>query len=152
MNNIIKSTTLALFIFGLCCTSLQAQGKSQEKKSEIKEKKEKINDKEADINESKKEAKELKKELRKEEKALRKEEKELKKEAKEETGDVADDLDGPKRVKEAKEAKEKENKGNAYGRDKGDMTGREFGQYRASMAKEKAEETDRSFREKEEMV
>lgn len=35
----------------------------------------------------------------------------------------------------------KENEGNAYGRNKGNMSGREFGQYRAEMARNKSEVT-----------
>ncbi|NVK64423.1 MAG: hypothetical protein HWE22_07530 [Flavobacteriales bacterium] len=38
------------------------------------------------------------------------------------------------------EAKDQSNNGNGYGKDKGDMTGREFGQSRAAAAKAKAQE------------
>jgi hypothetical protein len=41
------------------------------------------------------------------------------------------------------------NKGNAYGWDKGDMSGQEFGKQRARMAKEKIEELEIALSENE---
>ena len=51
-----------------------------------------------------------------------------------------------------KEKLEKGNSGKAYGKNKDDMSGKEFGQYRATVAKEKMEATDQTFNEKEELL
>src|SRR5690606_2634495 len=60
------------------------------------------------------------------------------------------DKDSPK--KQAVLAKDKDNQGNAYGKDKGDMTGREFGQHRAEMARNKAEHAKTRIQETESLI
>ncbi|CAN0459633.1 unnamed protein product, partial [Ectocarpus fasciculatus] len=126
-----------------------AQGKSQEKAKEMKEKgKEKADkakeDAEVELKDAQEKLEEGKgkgKEKAKEIKDKSKEKADKAKDKVKDSDDLDDDLD-----------KVKENKGNAHGRDKGDMTGKEFGQFRASQAKERLEASEKTMYEDEETL
>ena len=77
----------------------------------------------------------------------------MKQQAKEKTEALKTEAKGKSEEGKAKgdQAKEKVNNGNAYGKDKTEETGREFGQNRAAAAKAKAKEVE-TEEEAEEMI
>ena len=161
MKSIIRIVGLIVFAFVLTTTSGYAQGKSQDKgkakKEKVKKVDEDVTEEVEDVaNKGKDKANEMKekgKEKMKDKAHVK--EKGKKNEKSDDDGDNEDfdenhnnsNADRSEKVK-----KEKSNKGNAFGRDKGDMSGKEFGQYRASIAKEKIEESKDALTDKEETL
>jgi chromosome segregation ATPase len=77
---------------------------------------------------------------------------EKREDAKEKRDKAQDKREEAKDKRERQDRVSKDNQGHAYGRDKGDMTGREFGQHRAEMARNKAKHTRDRLRETEELI
>ena len=144
MKNITRIFGLLLLIFTLSTNSSFAQGKSEGKGKANKEKvKKDITDK---INELEGKSDRIKQKGKKQEKANDKK-------VKKDITDKIDELEGESdRIKQKIKKKEKTNKGNAYGRNKDDMSGKEFGKLRALDAKAKIGRTKDYLNENEEIL
>lgn len=77
---------------------------------------------------------------------------EKREEAKKKRDKAQDNREKAKDSRERQDKLSKDNQGPAYGRDKGDMTGREFGQHRAEMARNKVEHANTRIMETENLI
>lgn len=133
MKNIIVVSIIGVFLF-LGSSQTFAQSTSQEKREEAKEKQIKAQEKRGEAQEKQNKAQsKMKKAEGKMDRTQNKMDS-----AQARTDRNSDDKS---------DKMLKGNSGNAYGKDKGDMTGREFGQYRAHIAQNKADKTNTKLSE-----
>jgi chromosome segregation ATPase len=155
----MKQIKILMAVLFVCALSVPQNVFAQSKQAEAKEKVEKqerIMEKE--LKEQKKEMKKEMQEKKEEMKHIKQEHKEEIKEMKEEHKDKMDSMkeynddDGSMDDEdqgEKEKMKNKSNNGNAYGKNKKGLEGREFGQARAAEAKDKIEKHERKISESE---
>lgn len=132
----LMTSMLAIALF-IGSHSVNAQGKGQEAKDKNKDKTEKIQEKTKEAHD---------KAHDKAEEAVQKGHEKANK-----TLDKAHEKVERTQEKIKKE-RAKENQGNAYGKNKGDLSGREFGQHRAAEARRKLEAFEQDIKQKEILI